>query len=60
MYYTKGSIVGFSNNTEVLKFEFTTLMADNDIDKLLYLMREPFNEIGESLNFKMTLESEDI
>jgi len=60
MYYTKGSIVGFSNDTEVLKFEFETLMADKDIDKLLYQLREPFNEIGEPLNFKLTLESENI
>ena len=60
MYYTKGSIQGFSNDTEVLKFEFKTLMADNDIDKILYQLRDSFNEIGESLNFKMTLESEDI
>jgi len=36
------------------------LMADNDIDKILYQLRDSFNEIGESLNFKMTLESEDI
>ena len=60
MYYTKGLIVGFSNDIEVLKFEFETLMADKDIDKLLYQLREPFNEIGEPLNFKLTLESENI
>ena len=60
MYCTKGLIVGYSNDDEVLKFEFKTLMADDDIAKLLYQLREPFNEIGEPLNFKMTLESEDI
>ena len=60
MYYTKGSIVGFSNDTEVLKFEFKTLMTDENITNLVDQLREPFNEIGEALHFKMTLESEDI
>jgi len=61
MFYTKGSIVGHSDEskTEAIRFEFNCLMADDDLEKVLQSIRDQFNSIGEPLHFKMTLESED-
>jgi len=62
MFYTKGSIVGYSDDskTEAIKFEFNCLMSDNDLEKVLETLRGQFNQMGEALHFKLTLESEDI
>jgi hypothetical protein len=63
MYYTKGSIVGYSGDvvrTQVISFEFDSLLSDHQIEKFLEPLREHFNEMGEALHFKITLESEDI
>jgi len=62
MLYNKGSIVGYSgaSGIKVLEFKFNCLMTDDELGALMYSLRENFNEMGEGLNFKMTLESEDI
>lgn len=64
MYYTKGSIVGYSGEGElrhkVITIKFDCLMADIDLDKLLDPLRHQFNELGDRMDFKMTLESENI
>ena len=64
MLYTKGSIVGYSGinefRTAVITIKFNCLMADNDIDSLLEPIRAQFNEMGDALDFKLTLESKDI
>ena len=64
MYYTKGSIVGYSGEgelrTKMITIKFDCLMADLDLEKLLEPIRRQFNEMGDRMDFKMTLESEDI
>jgi hypothetical protein len=62
MLYTKGSIVGYSGEVKrkVLEFKFDCLMSDDELIKILDSLREPMNDVGEALHFKMTLESEDI
>jgi hypothetical protein len=64
MYYTKGSVVGYSGKgkflNKVITIKFECLMADHDLEKLLEPIREQFNELGDKLDFKMTLQSEDI
>jgi hypothetical protein len=62
MYYTKGLIQGFSsgNDEPVITFSFDCLMGEADIKNIIEPIRNQFNEMGEGLNFKMTLESEDI
>ena len=62
MFYTKGSIVGHSDEskTEVIRFDFNCLMVDDDLEKVLETLRGQFNQMGEALHFKLTLESEDI
>jgi hypothetical protein len=62
MYYTKGLIQGFSNGSDepVITFSFDCLMGEVDIRNIIKPMRAQFNEMGDALNFKMTLESEDI
>jgi hypothetical protein len=64
MYYTKGSIVGYSGEgkflNKVITIKFDCLMADHDLEKLIEPIREQFNELGDKLDFKMTLQSEDI
>ena len=62
MLYNKGSIVGYSGDDKrkVLKLEFDCLMSDDELVKILDSLREPMNDVGEALHFKLTLESEDI
>ena len=63
MFYTKGLIEGYSGDlvkTKVITIKFDCLMADHDLEKLLEPIREQFNELGDKLDFKMTLQSEDI
>ena len=64
MLYTKGSIVGYAGEgefrTKMITIKFNCLMADNDIDSLLEPIRGQFNEMGDRMDFKMTLQSEDI
>ena len=61
MFYTKGSIVGHSDEfkTEDIRFEFNCLMVDDELARVLQTIRDKFNSIGEPLHFRMTLESED-
>lgn len=61
MLYNKGSIVGYSGEgkRKVLEFKFDYLMTSGELREILYSLRENINEMGEGLNFKMTLESED-
>ncbi len=61
MLYNKGSIVGYSGDDKrkVLKLEFDCLMSDDELVKILDSLREPMNDVGEALHFKLTLESED-
>lgn len=64
MYYTKGCIVGYSGEgeliTKVITIKFDCLMADHDLEKLIEPIRHQFNEMGDRVDFKMTLESKDI
>jgi hypothetical protein len=62
MLYTKGSIVGYSgeDKRKVLKLDFNCIMSDDELAKILDSLREPMNDVGEALHFKMTLQSEDI
>lgn len=64
MFYTKGSIVGYSGEgkflNKVITIKFECLMDNNDLEKLLEPIREQFNQLGDKLDFKMTLQSEDI
>jgi hypothetical protein len=62
MLYTKGSIVGYSgeDKRKVLKFDFNCIMSDDELAKILDSLREPMNDVGEALHFKLTLECEDI
>jgi hypothetical protein len=61
MFYTKGSVVGYSGEgkSEVIRFKFNCLMSDNDLERILETLREQFNQIGDALHFKLNLESED-
>jgi len=34
-------------------------MSDDELVKILDSLREPMNDVGEALHFKLTLESED-
>jgi len=62
MLYNKGSIVGYSGEgrRKVLKLEFDCLISSDELIKILNSLREPMNDVGEAVHFKMTLESEDI
>ncbi len=62
MLYTKGLIQGFSYDMDepVIELTFHCLMSDKDIQRIVKPIRNQFNEMGDGLNFKMTLESEDI
>ncbi len=64
MYYTKGSIVGYSGEGELrnkaVTIKFDCLMSNYDLERLLEPIRHQFNEMGDRMDFKMTLESEDI
>ena len=64
MLYTKGSIVGYAGQgkfrTKMVTIKFNCLMADSDLDSLLEPIRGQFNEMGDALDFKLTLESKDI
>jgi len=62
MLYTKGSIVGYSgeDKRKVLKLDFSCIMSDDELAKILDSLREPMNDVGEALHFKLTLECEDI
>jgi hypothetical protein len=62
MLYTKGSIEGYMGDSKqiVISITFDYLMTDETIDELLELLRSKCNNWGESLHFKMTLESEDV
>ena len=62
MLYTKGSIVGYSgeDKRKVLKLDFSCIMSDDELTKILDSLREPMNDVGEALHFKLTLECEDI
>jgi hypothetical protein len=62
MLYTKGSIVGYSgeDKRKVLKLDFNCIMSDDELAKILDSLREPMNDVGEALHFKLTLECEDI
>lgn len=63
MLYTKGLIVGFTSdnpNAEVVTIKFDALLDDKTIETVLDTLRGKFNDWGEALHFKMTLESEDM
>ena len=63
MLYTKGSIVGFTNDNpkvEVVTIKFDALLDDKTIEAVLDTLRGKFNDWGEHLHFTMTLESEDV
>ena len=61
MLYTKAIIEGYSyapENAEV-RLELNCLISDKEIQALLKPLRKHFNDMGDGLNFKMTLEAED-
>ena len=63
MLYTKGSIVGFTSDNpkaEVVTIKFDALLDDKTIETVLDTLRGRFNDWGEALHFKITLESEDV